>query len=183
MKKVNQQKMRISPLHLDNYLSKIDVDHRVLYKLLKHSIDWVKPENSIAKRRLSFNFPLLKITNPDLYESLEPEIMEIIRKSVETIANHYKYEGSLDVVGIFLNYQRDGNDYTPSHTHKDTAQFVIGLSQKRKLFVNKKYYSSGEGSLSFFGSSPHGVEQEKDIKKGRISIAVFLDLRNVEIKK
>lgn len=169
--------MRISPLHIENYLKEINIDQEQLFELLKNNINWVDPSRSIAKHRLSYNFFNLLLENEELFRTLESEILPIMEKCLNVIIKHYKFTGKIGIAGVFLNYQRDGNDYTPSHIHKDTAQFVLAVGKKRKLFVNKKNYLSGEGSLTFFGSSPHGVEKEKDEKGERISIAVFLQIK------
>jgi hypothetical protein len=75
--------------------------------------------------------------------------------------------------GIYLNYYRDGNDWTPSHNHPGQRQIIISLGATRTLIVGKKAYLQGSGDVTVFGSSNHEVPKELDIKEGRISIALF----------
>jgi len=75
--------------------------------------------------------------------------------------------------GIYLNYYRNGNDWTPSHSHPGQRQIVISLGATRKLIVGKKTYPQANGYVIIFGSSSHEVPKELEIKEGRISIALF----------
>lgn len=77
------------------------------------------------------------------------------------------------VFGAYLNYYRDGEMWTPNHSHKGTMQLVISLGATRTLTVSKKSYPMTNGSAIVFGGGIHGVPPEPQIKEGRISIAVF----------
>ena len=76
--------------------------------------------------------------------------------------------------GIYLNYYRDGNDFCPNHSHKDTKQLVLSFGTVRPLTVGKKDYNLKSGDGILFGSSIHGIPQDSDITNGRISIAIFI---------
>jgi len=78
------------------------------------------------------------------------------------------------MMGIYLNYYVDGNSWTPNHTHKNSNQLVISLGTTRTLEVGKKSFEMESGQAILFGSSVHGVPKDESIKRGRISIAVFL---------
>jgi hypothetical protein len=77
------------------------------------------------------------------------------------------------VYGVYINFYRDGNMYTPSHSHKGTHQLVISLGATRTLNIAKKAISMETGDAVLFGSSVHGVPKEP-CNGGRISIATFM---------
>lgn len=76
--------------------------------------------------------------------------------------------------GIYLNYYRDGNDYTPNHTHPGTRQVVISLGCTRTLNVSNKVYNMGNGDVIIFGSALHGVPKDLNCLDARISIALLI---------
>lgn len=78
------------------------------------------------------------------------------------------------VMGVYLNYYKDGEMYTPMHSHKNTVQLIISLGATRTLKVGKNNYITKNGDAVIFGSSLHGVAKEPEVKEGRISIAFFL---------
>ena len=78
------------------------------------------------------------------------------------------------IVGIYLNYYRDGNDYTPTHSHPGMKQVVISLGTSRVLTMGKGQYTMNNGDVIIFGSSQHGVPKDPMCSEGRISIALFL---------
>ena len=75
---------------------------------------------------------------------------------------------------IYVNYYKDGNMWTPNHSHKGTHQIVISLGATRQLKVGKKTFDMSSGSAIIFGGSIHGVPKQPDVKEGRISIATFM---------
>lgn len=79
----------------------------------------------------------------------------------------------LQPVYIYVNLYRDGNDWTPNHTHPGEKQVIVSLGTCRTLMVNKKSYSMGNGDVIVFGSAVHGVPKEPNVVGARISIAVF----------
>lgn len=76
--------------------------------------------------------------------------------------------------GVYLNYYRDGNDWTPNHTHPGTTQLVLSLGATRGFVYGKSTYNVNNGDIVIFGATTHGVPKQPDIKEGRISIALFL---------
>jgi len=78
------------------------------------------------------------------------------------------------VFGIYLNYYRDGNMYTPNHSHAKTHQLVISLGASRSFTIGTKKMILNDGDAILFGSSVHGVPKEPEVKTGRISIATFM---------
>jgi hypothetical protein len=75
---------------------------------------------------------------------------------------------------IYLNYYRNGEDWTPNHIHKNTTQIIVSLGTDRTLLVGKKEYNLTNGDVTIFGSSVHGVPKDIRVTEGRISIALFL---------
>lgn len=78
------------------------------------------------------------------------------------------------ILGVYLNYYRDGNDWTPNHNHPGSHQLVISLGATRQLDVAKKSYQMTSGSAIIFGSAQHGVPKIPDFAGERISIATFM---------
>jgi len=83
-------------------------------------------------------------------------------------------QNSYRVYGIYLNYYRDGNDFTPSHSHQNTDQVVISLGATRELIIGKKSYKMESGDVIMFGSAVHGIPKDLNCTNGRISIAMFI---------
>jgi hypothetical protein len=80
----------------------------------------------------------------------------------------------LIIEGMYLNYQRNGQEWTPNHSHAGSVQFIICLGPAIRTFnLAKKSYQVTNGDCLYFGSSIHGVPQEPEVKEGRISIATF----------
>lgn len=77
-----------------------------------------------------------------------------------------------DIKGIYLNYYRNGNDFTPSHRHAGTTQLIISLGATRELIVGKTTYPLNNGDVIVFGGSAHSVPPS-NIAEGRISVACF----------
>lgn len=85
-----------------------------------------------------------------------------------------KMGGEYTLAGIYVNYYKDGEMYTPNHTHPGTHQLIISLGGTRTLNVGAKSYQMSHGDCILFGSSVHGVPKEPAVKNARISIAAFL---------
>lgn len=75
--------------------------------------------------------------------------------------------------GVYLNYYRTGEDWTPNHSHPKRRQIIISLGATRTLEVGSKKFSMKNGDVIVFGSSVHGVPKEQCLE-GRISVALFL---------
>jgi hypothetical protein len=94
--------------------------------------------------------------------------------------------------GIYLNYYRTGEDWTPNHAHPKMRQVVISLGATRILTVGARSFCMANGDVIVFGSTIHGVPKEqypeqlmcapgcsiscacRTFKEGRISVALFL---------
>ncbi len=99
-----------------------------------------------------------------------PQVDALIEQALAKLKQNDAYA----IFGVYLNYYRGGNDYTPSHNHPGTHQLVISLGATRTLEVAKKSYQMTSGSAIIFGTSQHGVPKEVNIQGGRISIATFM---------
>jgi len=82
---------------------------------------------------------------------------------------------SSGVYGIYLNYYRNGEDWTPNHSHPGMKQVVISLGATRLLTMGKSSYAMNNGDAIVFGSGIHGVPKDPTCTTGRISIALFLE--------
>lgn len=109
-----------------------------------------------------------------LAKSLDPGDNRMIDDILSEAMKKLNLEGEYDILGIYLNYYRDGTHHTPSHSHKGMTQLVISLGATRILKVGKKDYQMSNGDVIIFGSSAHAVPPEPSIIDGRISIATFM---------
>jgi len=78
------------------------------------------------------------------------------------------------VYGIYLNYYRNGEDYTPNHSHPGQKQVIISLGASRVLTMGKRSFVMNNGDVIVFGSAIHGIPKDPNCQQGRISIAMFL---------
>ena len=77
------------------------------------------------------------------------------------------------VLGLYLNRYRNGEEWTPNHSHKGTKQIVVSFGAMRVLDVGKRQFQMENGDAIIFGSAVHGVP--KCIQpETRISLAAFL---------
>ena len=110
-----------------------------------------------------------------LAKSLSFEDNDLIKWAVVEAIKRMKIVNFI-IYGLYLNYYRDGNDFAPSHSHKDTTQLILSFNEDggdRTLKIASKSYPLNNGDCIIFGSSQHGVPKETN-KKGRISIAIFM---------
>lgn len=144
-----------------HYPKLIDSDRSIaMYEYLKDNIDWVdgvKSKNGFTRKA----YPI------SLGE--DEAIDSIIRDTVKLLGMT-----EVGVHGIYLNYYRDGNDYTPNHSHPGMKQIVISLGTTRTLTMGTKSYPMSNGDVIIFGSATHGVPKDPNCNEGRIAIALFL---------
>jgi hypothetical protein len=164
-----QPKMTINFTHLKkmaftrtNYISSLIEENEAftLYFSLAETIPWT---DGIRTRYGGFTrkaYPL------DLGDH------SAIDKCIYTALLNFNIQ-QCEVEGIYLNYYRNGNDFCPMHSHKDTRQIVISLGATRTLMVGKQKYPMNNGDAIIFGSALHGVPRDTS-EEGRISIAIFL---------
>lgn len=81
---------------------------------------------------------------------------------------------NVTISDIYINYYRDGDDWTPTHSHKGTTQVIISLGADRVLNIGSKSYILSNGDVAMFGASVHGVPKDLSVVDGRISIAIFI---------
>ena len=143
------------------------------YTYLVNTIEW---EDGVKSRRTGFTRKA-KAINFQSDEVVQNLILGAIGMIDDPgnrdVVNSDQTKPSFAIGGIYLNYYRDGNDYTPSHSH-ETCQLIISLGATRTLRVGNTDLKSGHGDIIVFGRSLHGVPKEPEVKEGRISIAVFL---------
>lgn len=156
----------IKTKYVENVLEKDEA--MALYLNIRDNIQW---KEGIRSRhgftRLAYGIDPCDL--PQIY----PELYNVIL-DVSTKLGLMTEDTPLLLGFVYLNYYRNGNDYTPQHSHKNTKQLIISLGETRNLTVAKKTYSMTNGSAIVFGSSIHGVPKDDRINEGRISIAVFI---------
>ena len=153
---------RVKTCYEENILSEDEA--LALYLTLRDSIDWTEGIRSRKGfTRMAFGIEPESLMGEYRY-LLEPIVRAGTRLGLKV----------LTIGNVYLNYYRDGNDYTPNHSHTDSKQLVISLGTARNLVVGKKRIKMTNGSGILFGSAVHGVPKDESVKEGRISIAVFL---------
>ncbi|CAH6418228.1 Hypothetical protein HVR_LOCUS96 [uncultured virus] len=138
-----------------------DNEAHALYQYLETNIEWedgVPSKSGFTRKGKPMRLGMDMVLDKGIIDAL----------SKIGIVDGYAY-------GIYLNYYRDGNDWTPNHTHPGMKQVVISLGAIRTLNVAKKTYAMNNGDIVIFGSAIHGVPKDPNCKQGRISIALFLD--------
>lgn len=131
-----------------------------LYNSLLYGIEW---EEGVRSKK-----GFTRMAKPLSYGETT-EIDTIINKTLKLMTDTDYF-----IEGIYLNYYKDGESWTPSHTHPGTHQLVISLGATRLLQVNKRDILMENGDAVIFGSSAHGVPKDPTITEGRISIATFM---------
>ena len=103
-----------------------------------------------------------------------PQVGDIVLTDIVSFVTENLGYDPETVAGVYLNWYKNGSDFTPNHSHKDTVQIIVSLGSKRTLTVGKKEYPQKSGTVTVFGASVHGVPKSDSIE-GRISIAIFID--------
>lgn len=150
--------------HMGGYLNSAMCNN--LYNYLKANIVWgegIKSKNGHTRSAAMFELNEF-ITFIDNFPEIIANVSEIISQ----------YSIRKTCAGIYVNYYKNGDDWTPNHTHPGTTQIVISLGATRTFLYGKKEFSSNNGDVFVFGSSLHGVPKEPTIQEGRISIALFM---------
>ena len=148
---------RIKTQHIENFVSN-DIAW-CLYYTLRDSFGWT---DGIKNTRKASTYKI----------GTYPELDSIIFKSLKAC---FPTENDVTVLGVYINYYRDGNDHAPSHSHYKQKQCIISLGATRKLIVGSKEYQMKNGDIACFGSGSHSVPKDTLCTEGRISIAIFMD--------
>jgi len=106
-------------------------------------------------------------------KSLAPGMNTLVDSIITSVLTELGFK-CIAMLGIYLNYYRDGQDYTPRHRHPGTRQLVISLGATRRLTVESTNYNLNSGDVIVFGSQLHGVPKDASCHQGRISIAIFV---------
>ena len=132
-----------------------------IYSILEETIRW---EYGIKTKKSGFTRKAKSIDPKG-----HPLLMNLVNTCIDKMTDT-KYM----ILGIYLNYYKDGTMYTPNHAHKGTDQLAISLGATRILNVGKKSYNMENGDAILFGGSTHGVPKDTTVLGGRISIATFM---------
>ena len=152
---------RVKTVHIPSFIEEKVATN--LYERLRDNTEWkegVRSKNGFT--RLAYRI--------DNFDTIDDDIKQIILKCVKKCISADK----IGVAGVYYNYYKDGNHYTPNHTHPGTMQLIISLGATRTLTIGKKNYPMANGDIALFGSSSHGIPKEPLVTEGRISIALFL---------
>jgi hypothetical protein len=134
-----------------------------LYASLLQTIAW---EDGIKSKK-GFT-RLAKSIDLSEYPQIEQFVLRTLTEKCKTGCQGY------DIYGVYLNYYRNGEMWTPNHSHPGTHQLVISLGATRTLTVGKKNVPMKNGDAILFGSAIHGIPKEPSVSEGRISIATFM---------
>lgn len=141
----------------------LTIDHATaLYEYFKDNIAW---EDGIKSRVHGFT----RKAKP-MQLGMDP----VLDATITTVLTEMKIYRT-GIYGVYLNYYRDGNDFTPNHSHPGMKQIVISLGASRQLTMGSSSYEMKNGDVIIFGSAIHGIPKEPRCKEGRISIALFLE--------
>jgi hypothetical protein len=134
---------------------------------LKNTIDWNEGIKSKGRHtRYAFGTNLQR-----LFDVLLKDFPEVV-SAIETTISEYSIRKLC--AGVYINYYKDKDDWTPNHTHPGTTQIIISLGGFRKFLYGKKEIVSENGDIIVFGSGSHGVPKSEIPTEGRISIALFM---------
>lgn len=137
-----------------------------LYEYLKNTVDWQEGiPSKQGHTRMAQSFSSVEFfTLIDDFPEVSAKIMECVDK----------YSIRKNCLSAYLNYYRNGDDWTPNHTHQQTTQLILSLGATRNFSYGKKIVHSANGDIIIFGSTIHGIPKQSEVVSGRISIALFL---------
>jgi alkylated DNA repair dioxygenase AlkB len=145
---------------------------KTLYEDLTKSIPWRKMTWGRGRElpRMIFH-----------YDNNHSEINKLIKLIEDTFV--------CEVSGVFMNYYRDGKDYTPEHRDEYDGDdvYTLSLGASRKFYFistqentkgEKLNYTLNNGDLIYFGANinrnyKHSLPKQVSVKEGRISIVFF----------
>jgi hypothetical protein len=135
-----------------------------LYKYLLDTIKWEKGIYSYKAKKSTRMAKAIKL-------SVNSKIRWVVTEALTRMGMR-----NYMIYGVYANYYRDGEDYAPSHDHKNTTQLVISFNEingDRNLTVGTKTYHLNNGDAIIFGEQKHGITKQVQ-RKGRISLATFM---------
>jgi len=162
-KKEKGNKKKVMTVYRRSVIKKEKADD--LYEFLESNVQWeegIKSSKSGKETRKAYSV------------SMKPNdkmVDDVIKQIIfDSLNQDYL------ILGVYVNYYRDGNDWAPTHSHPGTIQSVISLGATRTLKIGKKDHVLNSGDVITFGASSHSLLQEPSVKEGRISIATFMIL-------
>jgi len=153
-------------IHIPNFID--DTKCNNLFNALVHNICWQK-----------INYFKRSISHYTISDNNVDEMNELL--------TCIKSLFSRNIVGAFLNYYQDGNDYAPYHSDKyncDTYLVSLGTSRILRYKHNKTSentdYELTNGDLLFIPNEinnnyKHSLLKRTKINTSRISILVFFE--------
>lgn len=143
-----------------------DDQAKELFTFLKEAIPWGL---GVPSRR---HAGITRLAYPLEYRDLKSLCSAPVISKIESAISEHSIRK--EIAGVYLNYYRNGNDWTPNHTHPGSSQLVLSLGTIRKFAYGKKEFNVFNGDILLFGSGLHGVPKDDSVEDGRISIALFL---------
>ena len=153
-----QAKTRITTKYYSEIIDQFSASRTYAY--LRDNIKWeegVRSKNGFTR----------------LAKALDSGDNKVVDDILTQVLTKLGLQNQYQILGIYLNYYKDGTHYTPNHSHKGMTQLVVSLGTTRTLKVGSKDYRLNNGDAIIFGSSAHSIPQE-NTNEGRISIATFM---------
>lgn len=143
------------------------------YERLRDGIEWIDgiPSKVHGYTRKAYPVDLHDPNPSDLELEIKiwiEQAIAILKPEINKNVTRYK------LLGTYLNYYVDEENFTPNHSHPGQHQIVISLGATRILQIGQKSYTVENGDIVLFGGSVHGVPKETQPTEGRISIATFM---------
>ena len=66
---------------------------------------------------------------------------------IQSIKNLYDKSETEFILGVYMNFYRDGNDHAPAHSHPKQKQVIISLGATRTLQIGTKHYNMKNGDI------------------------------------
>lgn len=141
-----------------------------------------------------------KFYNKDIYQNLQTELewnyhnyfkrhfchYQEGSPTLDKVLDHLEKYKNVQVLGVFANYYKDGNEYAPYHKDKygcTVASISFGADRdfyfKHDKTGERIHYPLSNGDLLIFGEKvndnyKHSVPKRANVDKGRICLTIFI---------
>lgn len=107
-----------------------DDQAKELFTFLKEAIPWGL---GVPSRR---HTGITRLAYPLEYRDLKSLCSAPVISKIENVISEHSIRK--EIAGVYLNYYRNGNDWTPNHTHPGSSQLVLSLGTIRKFAYGKR---------------------------------------------
>lgn len=139
-----------------------------LFDYLLQNVPWIDGIYSSKLKRVSRKAYFCDFGNRN--SEIDNVITELVISKLSQLGLHHEYA----ILGVYVNYYRDGHDIAPMHNHPKQTQMVISLGATRNIVIVGKTYTTENGDVIVFGSGMHAVPEMPEVTQPRISIATFM---------